>query len=91
MFLDFTELYCSIDDFTKILANNQQFQVSFSKSKRGSKAQMSLSEIMTIIVAYHSSNFKNFKAFYFYILSERRSDFPKLLSYSRFVEWMPYA
>ena len=90
MALDFTVLYCSIDDFTKTLINDQQFKISYEKSKRGGPALMSLSEIMTIVVAYHSSGFKNFKAFYLYLKSYRLRDFPKLLSYSRFVEWVPY-
>lgn len=45
---------------------------------------------MTIIVLYHSSGYKNFKAFYFYLLKDQQKAFPKLLSYNRFVEWMPF-
>ena len=45
---------------------------------------------MTIIILYHSSGFKTFKHFYFHLLEHHLVDFPKLLSYNRFVEWMPY-
>ena len=89
--MDLTELFCSVDDFTKIISKNKQFKITYEKSRRGGPAMMSLSEIMTIIIAYHSCGFKNFKAFYLYLLRERRKDFPKMLSYSRFVEWIPYA
>jgi len=54
--------------------------------KRGTKNFLNMSEVMTIIVAYHQSNFKHFKAYYHYLLFAHRKDFPKLLSYNRFVE-----
>ncbi len=89
--MDLTGLFCDIDDFVKALnKNHQQILVLHAKSKRGVAARMSLSELMTIIVAYHSSNFKNFKSFYFYLRTYMRADFPQILSYSRFIEWMPF-
>lgn len=90
--MDLTQLFCDIDDFVKALENkNDQFLlISKSKSKRGVPPQMYLSELIAIIVMYHSSGFKNFKVFYFYIQQTMRGEFPRLLSYSRFVEWMPY-
>jgi len=87
--LDLTKLFCDIDDFVKAL-NNKSIEFSQSKSRRGIPAQMSLSELMTIIVSYHSSGFKNFKAYYFFLKTYHSNDFPKLLSYNRFIEWMPY-
>ena len=90
--MDATKLFCDIDDFTKELevANDSQLIVYRSHKKRGIKPQMSLSEMMTIVVLYHASNFKNFKSFYFYLSNEKNQCFPSLLSYSRFIEWMPY-
>jgi len=90
--MDLTKLFCDIDDFVKALEkkNDGKLLISRGKAKRGFPPQMSLSELMTIIVQYHSSNFKNFKSFYFYLCTSMRGEFPRLLSYSRFVEWMPY-
>ena len=89
--MDLTTLFCNIDDFVKTLDYaNGQILVTSKKSNRGSRPQMSLSELMTIIVLCHLSGFKNFKSYYFYLLKLHCSEFPKLLSYNRFVEWMPY-
>jgi len=90
--MDLTRLFCDIDDFVKALSkkNNSFLLISTGKPRRGFPPQMSLAELMTIIILYHSSGFKNFKAFYFHVQHHMRGDFPKLLSYSRFVEWIPY-
>lgn len=51
---------------------------------------MSLSEIMTILVAFHSGHYRNFKHYYLdHVSVYWNSEFPKLPSYNRFVEWMP--
>lgn len=89
--MDLVALFCNIDDFVKALDyTKDQILITKSNSKRGSKPLMSLSELMTIIIYYHSSNFKNFKSFYLFLLRERRDLFPKMISYNRFVEWKPY-
>jgi hypothetical protein len=90
--MDITTLFCDIDDFVKDLKNNSDssLMISYGKSKRGKEPQMHLSELMTIITWYHSSGFKNFKTFYFYLLQNKKSEFPRIISYNRFVEWMPY-
>jgi hypothetical protein len=44
-----------------------------------------MSEIMTIMVLFHQSNFRTFKYFYFFLLQNYRNEFPKLPSYPRFV------
>ena len=90
--MDLTQLFCDIDDFVKALErkNDSFLLISKSKLRRGFPPQMSLSELMTIIVLYHSSGYKNFKTFYKFIQLHNAHAFPKLISYSRFVEWMPY-
>ena len=89
--MDLTALFCELDDFVKALNyTNEQILLTTGKSNRGGKPRMSLSEMMTIIVFYHASGLKNFKAFYFYLRNQKRSEFPKILSYNRFFEWMPY-
>ena len=52
--------------------------------------QMSLSEIMTILIAFHQSHYRNFKRYYLdHVCIYWLGEFPKLPSYQRFVEWMP--
>ncbi len=89
--MDLVQLFCDIDDFVKALRSNKNLQITMDKSKRGQVARMSLSEIMTILVLYHSSGYKNFKCFYFYLKEQKMGEFPSLLSYSRFIEWVPYS
>jgi hypothetical protein len=88
--MDLVRLFCDVDDFVKALHSNKNYQLTYAKSRRGIPAQVSLSEMMTIIILYHSSGFKNFKSFYFYVRSSMRSEFPSILSYTRFIDWMPY-
>jgi hypothetical protein len=66
--MNLDQLFSDIDDHVKALSSgpNSQFLTS-KKTRRGNAPLMSLSEIMTIIIWYHSSGFKNFKMFYFYI------------------------
>ena len=90
--MDLTAIFCHIDDFVKALQTQKNSElISFSRTgRRGVPARMSLNEIMTIIVLYHSSGFKNFKTFYSNISRHYSGAFPQLLSYSRFIDWMPY-
>jgi hypothetical protein len=58
--------------------------------KRVRKTRLCLSEIATIVVYFHCSSYRNFKHYYLkHILKNCRSEFPKLVSYNRFVELMP--
>ena len=85
-----TEIFCEIDSFFK------NFQKEWSKyllpeknNITKVKCQMSLSEIMTITVYFHFSNYRTFKHYYQnYVCKFLTKEFPKLLSYNRFVEVM---
>ena len=51
---------------------------------------MSLSEIMTILVAFHQNHYRNFKHYYLaHVCVYWAKEFPRLPSYNRFIEWMP--
>jgi hypothetical protein len=80
-----TELFCSIDDFYKKLENQWKSKLLNYKKPRGPKCSISISEIMTIMVLFHQSNFRTFKYFYFFALEKYKKEFPGLPSYSRFV------
>src|SRR3989337_1660044 len=83
--LDITKLFCSVDDFWKSFESHWcKIQISH-KSSRGPTCNLSMSEIMTILIFFHQSNFRTFKYFYFLILENDKKALPKLPSYSRFV------
>jgi transposase len=84
--MDFTELFCDVDDFCKVfqpLWNQRQISTGERHRKRGPK--LSLSEQMTIVIAFHASNYRDFKHYYLMLLIWHRADFPELVSYPRFV------
>ena len=84
-------LFCDIDDFciefepkweTQLLAQGQ-------KTRRRAR-KLRLSEMMTILVAFHQNHYRNFKHYYLnQVVVHWRKAFPELPSYQRFVEWMP--
>jgi Transposase DDE domain len=91
--LSLEELFCSVDDFCKIfepLWHKQRLSDGYKHRQRN--AQLSLSEVMTIQIAFHQTHYRNFKAFYLEkVCVEWLPAFPKLVSYSRFVDWIPSA
>ena len=89
--MDLTELFCDVDDFVQLNQNNSPKQINHNKDKNNyfRSNKLSDSEIMAIIIAYHQSGYKNFKAFYLeYVIKYLNFQFPKLVSYNRFVELM---
>lgn len=86
------ELFCEIDDFCQTYETeiHQQLLADGIK-KRQRRGKMSMSEMMTIVVYFHQLGFRNFKSFYLaYVWRHLRSEFPQLVSYTRFVQLMPY-
>ncbi|CAF23461.1 IS982-like element ISPasp1 family transposase [Candidatus Protochlamydia amoebophila] len=84
--MDVTELYCTIDDFWKSFKQEwEKHLIDSGKHKKGPESVLSPAEMMTIIVLFHQSNYRTFKHFYNYINFYLRNEFPKLISYDRFV------
>ena len=86
-------LFCNVDDFCLVYEQYlEQQRIGQSRGKRGPKPALSLSEVMTIIIHFHQSNYRHFKAYYTeHVKVHLRSEFPSLVSYNRFVELMPDA
>ncbi|MEM7031706.1 MAG: IS982 family transposase [Chloroflexota bacterium] len=85
------EIFCAVDDFMIIFDQwLQERALTQVPSKRGRKATLSMSEVMTIIIWFHQSPYQDFKAFYTqHVQVYLRDEFPNLVSYNRFVELMP--
>lgn len=87
-----TEIYFIIDEFFKEFDNiiRAHSLPDAKTKKRNRKFTMSHSEVMTILVLFHSASFKNLKSFYvFYVQKHMQKEFPQTVSYNRFVELQP--
>lgn len=84
------EIFYSVDNFCQKFIPDWEKHLIPSDStvkKRKRKSTLSYSEIMTIMILFHQSHYRNFKHFYLdNVCKYLRNDFPKLVSYNRFVE-----
>ena len=87
------ELFVDVDDFCQIfLPLWQKRLLGDGSKKRLRDGLLSLSEIMTIIIYFHQSHYRNFKSYYTeHICQHLQSEFPNLVTYERFVALMPTA
>ena len=86
------ELFCHVDDFCQWMATWENAKLLGVARKRGPAPRLSLSEVMTILIHFHQSHYRDFKAYYKQHVSQHmRSEFPGLVSYTRIVELMPSA
>jgi transposase len=85
------ELFCDVDNFCQSFVPAWQNQMlSAGVIQRQRDRSLSASEIMTILIHFHQSHYRDFKAYYTEYVQERlRKEFPGLVSYTRFVEFIP--
>lgn len=88
--MDLVPLFYIIDEFCKEFEPRWKAErVASGMRRRNRSYSLSLSEILTIIIHFHQSNHKTFKHYYTdYVGVYLRSDFPRLVSYTRFLELM---
>ena len=86
MNIDYDRLFCFVDDFYK------GFEPWYKRSlicsgtrKRNRECKMSLSEIITILIAFHQSGMSCFKYFYLELIRNHKNLFKYLVHYDRFV------
>ena len=86
---ELVELYCIVDDFWKVFKSEWAKHLINRAWPHGPDPVLSTPEMMTIVILFHQSHFRNFKHFYCdYVLKFLGKEFPKLISYSRFVYLM---
>jgi hypothetical protein len=91
LMLSLEDLFCSVDDFCQTFEPQWKKQLlGFGLQIRNRRSNLSLSEIMTILIGFHQSCYRNFKTYYQEKVQIDWADaFPELVSYQRFVEWIP--
>lgn len=86
--MNITELYCDVDDFCQIfLPAWQNTRLPGSPRKRQRAFTMSPAEVMTLLILFQSSSYRNFKHYYtHYVPGVLKNEFPNRVSYTRFIE-----
>lgn len=85
------ELFCDVDDFCQaFLPQWNHHLLSSGQKQRQRNRSLTTSEIMTILIAFHQSHYRDFKAYYNeQVVKTWHAEFPGLVSYTRFVEYIP--
>ena len=87
---EITEIFCLCDDFSKEFDKSFKkhiLQSDNGKKTRNKPGKLSHSEVMTILISFHLGGYRNLKHYYlFYVSQHLNKEFPKLVSYNRFVE-----
>lgn len=85
------ELFCDVDDFCQSFVPDWQKQLlGAGEIQRQRNRSLRISEIMTILIHFPQSHYRDFKAYYTdYVLERLLREFPGLVSYTRFVEFIP--
>lgn len=84
------EIFCMADEFCKEfykVMEEHQIAVSSGKKHRNKPSKLNDAEVITILIAFHLSGYRNLKHFYInYVQEYLKSYFPETVSYNRFVE-----
>ena len=88
--MSLVEIFSDVDDFRLFFEPRwEKFLLKSGLRQRRRKGNLSLSEIMTIMIHFHQSGYRTFKGYYLkHVQKYLSEDFPKLVSYNRFVRLM---
>jgi hypothetical protein len=90
MAIDITALSCCLDDFCKVFGDWEAHRLIPSQTTRQRTGKLSRAEMLFIMVLFHLSPFKHFKAFYRYGVGQQyRTCFGAIPHYDRFISLMP--
>ena len=88
--MDILTLFCKTDDFFlmyEAYLASHSLQDDKPPETRGRRRGLHASEVMTILIAFHQSNYRTLKHFYEkHVYVYWSAEFPNLVSYSRFVQ-----
>jgi hypothetical protein len=86
-------LFCDLDDFCRWFEPRWQTRLLTSPGvHRQRPSGLALSELLTLLVVFHDSDYRTFKHFYLdQVCRHWRQEFPHLPSYTRLVERIPSA
>ena len=89
--MSLTELFCDGDDVCQDFMPKWETRLlEVGQRKRCRSSRLSMSEMITLMMHFHQSHYRNVKAYYLeYVGKHFIGDFPHLLRYSRFVELIP--
>ena len=87
--MDILPLFFEIDEFCQVFEPLWRKRLlADGLRKRHRRRRLSLSEVMTILVLFHQSGYRNLKQFYLeFVCVHLTAEFPALVSYNRFVEF----
>ncbi len=87
------ELFCHVDDFCQLfMPALEKHQLASGMIQRRRSRSLAISEVMTILIHFHQSHYRHFKAYYCqHVLKHLGGEFPGLVSYRRFVQFIPSA
>ena len=82
------EIFCFVDDFCQeFLPKWKQYFISSGIRKHYKLSRMSTSEVMTILIHFHQSHYRNLKHYYLNEVLKNHCDaFPTAVSYNHFLE-----
>ena len=82
--MDTLLLFCVIDDFCLFFEPSwKQHLLALAPKQRAREPRLCLSEVLTIIVGFHTSGYRTFKDYYLQeVLKHQAHYFPKLVNVS---------
>ena len=85
-----TEIFFIIDEFDKNfekIVSDHSLVRNTDLKQRNRKSTLSDSEVMTILILFHSGHYRDLKHYYInHVKNHMKSEFPETVSYNRFVE-----
>lgn len=84
-----TTIYYLVDNFCKVYHQWEREKLIPNNKERNRKGNLSLAELITIVLYFYVSPCKDFKNYYLYFLPFRYPNYFKQLSYSRIIQLWP--
>jgi hypothetical protein len=86
-------LFCHVDDFCQVfIPELEKQQLASGMIRRRRSRSLAISAVMTLLIHFHQSHYRHFKAYYCqHVQKHLAGEFPKLVSYPRFVQFIPAA